>query len=568
MKFSFLPRWDQFQEQIRRVAKHYPLTMAICIAVAALLYWSVAFETGFFDNLNNEISRNILALTLLVPLTFAIRNEARNRSLPLAKELVALALGAALVLWIRLTVFTPMFTPGMLAFASGLFGFIFLSLAATRLDPQATTEQNVVTFVTSILVSALYSFVLMIGLFIIFASIQFLFDVNVNKWFPYSAIFCIVLCFPFLFLARMTPETIHTEYPTILRQTVLYIIVPLSIVYFLILYVYAVQFILAGTWERSIASNLIIWFGMFCIFLDLLVHPLRENHALAKHWSRWTPVALVPLLIFALITMNMRIGQYSWTELRYLAIVLAAFALLVQLAKIIIKRVTNRAILVALSALLLIVTVGPLSASHVSLRAQTKRLEEYLLKHEMLKEGQIIPNASVPTADQAQITDILRYLEYNHASEAVAILPDDFTMDQMKSIFGFSAADPYHYNTESYLRRVPEPLPLNDYQFIIKGIRDNAPITAGDYSFQYYQNGQNQLILRKGNDELTVVDLKKQPIPSQESLTQQELDVDAARVPFAAEGIRGEVVIWEGYYDTVNQRWGYVDFSILYSISE
>lgn len=65
-----------------------------------------------------------------------------------------------------------------------------------------------------------------------------------------------------------------------------------------------------------------------------------------------------------------------------------------------------------------------------------------------------------------------------------------------------------------------------------------------------------------------MVDLKKQPIPSQESLTQQELDVDAARVPFAAEGIRGEVVIWEGYYDTVNQRWGYVDFSILYSISE
>lgn len=566
MKHSFLPKWDEILKQIRRVGKHYPLTMAVCITVALLLVWSVAFDTGFTKGVDNDTTRNIFALTLLVPVTFTARVYAASYGSTKKTEGILLGTGLLLVLVIRFTTFPNMHTPGVLAFVTGLFAFIFLAVAAAHRDRSATLEQNSVTFVTSVLVSALYSIVLMIGLFIVLATVQFLFDASVEKGYSYSAIFCIVLCFPFLFLARMTPETVETNYPTILRQTVLFIFLPLSIVYVLILYAYSVQFITRGVWERSIASNLIIWFGMFCLILDFLVRPLRESSSLAKRWSCWMPLALIPLLGFALMTMSMRILQYRWTELRYLGIVLTVFALIVQIGKTFTPRFTGKRILAGLAAVLLLTATGPVSAGSVSLRSQTKRLKERLAENQMLSDGSVVAGTSVSQEDQQQITDILRYLDSNHGFGSVGFLPPDFTMNQMESVFGFAPFESYWGGSQIWVRRPNTPLDLNDFDYLVVGpSRTDWPMQSGELTFRYEQN---RLRILKGSDTLVSVDLPMQPAPSEEIINTGLFPEAEGRIPFSGEGITGEVILTEGWYDQNTNRWDGFDFFVLYSLTE
>ncbi len=559
----FFTRWKDQWVSIQNAWEHYPVPILLCVVIAALLYWSVFFEIGVWGNEAHDITKNILALTLAVPLAFSVRVFARTRGLSAQKEWILLGLSALLIAFIRFTTLSAIRNPNVLAFFTGLLAFIALALPAAWLDREATLEDNIARFVTSILVAMLYATVLMIGLFIVLGTVQFLFRLNVAKGYPYAAIFTHVLCFPVLFLGRMIPNTPTPTYPIILRQVILYIILPLTIVYTVILYIYAIQFAILGNWERSIASNLIIWYGLFCYFVAVLAKPFSETNAFTRKWIRWIPVFLIPLHLFSLMTMSMRVAQYSWTELRYLAIVVAVYSLLVQIVKSIKPQFDNKFVLAGLSLVLLFATTGPVSAGPVSERAQIGRLTNILEANQMIQDDSVVQSASLSRADQKQITDILLYLDQNHGFESVSFLPDGFSYAKMKDVFGFDYGDtgPIAYQT---FRLENTPLSLNGFTYFLDGpTRSNWPITFEGHSFAYdFENQVLTVHFAEGEDY--TLDFNREVHPQADAFDKAAVTREEATVSLSTASYEGEIVIREGTYDEILERWSYLDFFLLY----
>ena len=131
----------------------------------------------------------------------------------------------------------------------------------------------------------------------------------------------------------------------------------------------------------------------------------------------------------------------------------------------------NAVLIFALAVLIALSTVGPWSAFSVSKWSQNERLEGICAKYGMVQEGAIIPSDKVSQEDRKEISAVIAYFERYHTLEDVKLLPDDFTLDAFRELFGFEY-DPYG---RSYVIDIegPEETDLS------------LSITGYDYLFQF-----------------------------------------------------------------------------------
>ena len=213
-----------------------------------------------------------------------------------------------------------------------------------------------------------------------------------------------------------------------------YILIPLAIGYFAILYAFMVK--IAVLWElpKGEVAVLIMGYAGFGVAAHLIAYPLRESgpwHVRAFH--RWFyPALLVPAGLLAL-AIWVRVEAYGVTEDRYLVMAFAAWLLLLAPFMTLRPATGLKAAPLSLAVLLALGSFGPWGAEELSKRSQMARLAEILARNDLLQDGRIAPvspdGGGVPREEVIQISSIVTYLRDSGKYEAMAPWFEDSELD-------------------------------------------------------------------------------------------------------------------------------------------
>ena len=275
------------------------------------------------------------------------------------------------------------------------------------------------------LVAGLYSGVLFAGLSIALLALDKLLGVTIEGR-MYGQLFAAIgLAFNTWFFVSTVPPVPTPDdqpYPRPLKTFSQFTLMPLVSIYVLILYAYMVKIIAGWEWPEGWVANLVLGFSVTGILALLFVYPIREraeNRWIRTTW-RWYFPALFPLTILLMLAIWRRVSEYGITPNRYIVIGMALwlFGLVVYFT---LRRSSNIAIIpLTFLALTLAATFGPWGALPVSERSQRARLEELLVRHNILQNGSIVrAQGRIASDDAAEISSVVQYLCTMHGPEAL-----------------------------------------------------------------------------------------------------------------------------------------------------
>ena len=204
-----------------------------------------------------------------------------------------------------------------------------------------------------------------------------------------------------------------------------YILIPLAIGYFAILYAFMVKIAVLWDLPKGEVALLIMGYAAFGVAAHLIAYPLSTTgpwHVRTFH--RWFyPALIVPAVLLAL-AIGVRVAAYGVTEDRYLVMAFAAWLLLLAPFMTLRPATGLRAAPLSLAVLLALGSFGPWGAEDASRRSQMARLEAVLTRTGILKDGRIAPVAQdgggVPREDVIQISSIVSYLRETGKHQAMA----------------------------------------------------------------------------------------------------------------------------------------------------
>lgn len=304
---------------------------------------------------------------------------------------------------------------------------LVVALPFVRSQEQNGQWQFTRTLVYRFVTAAFYAGVLQAGLSLALLALDQLFGINIPDK-RYGELWALLVgVFGACFFLAGVPEDLakcekENDYPKSLKLFARYILSTVVLVYLLILYAYALKIILAWSWPKGWVSTLILGFSAAGLLTLWLLYPLREQEE--NKWSRilwrWFFIVWIPLIVMLPLAVWRRISEYGLTEGRYFALALAAYLVLLTLYFILSKRKDIKVIPGLLCVMAILVCYGPWSAFAVSTQSQKARLQQLLIKNNLLVNHSIQKTAiPVPTEDAVQISSILSYLHGRHGYETI-----------------------------------------------------------------------------------------------------------------------------------------------------
>jgi len=317
----------------------------------------------------------------------------------------------------------------------------------------------------AIIRSAVYSLVLYLGLALATSALELLFDVNLNDYIYLQIfIFCLGIVNTFIFLsdfALVKDLQKSIDFHKTIEVLVKYILIPLSLLYLVIVYVYAFKILI--TWElpRGWVTYLISALSLLAFIIHIVIEPIRQTHP-SKFIKRFFPFyfyAILPLLPLLFIALYKRIADYNFTEWRYLGLVLAIWIAGMLLYMVISNQKRLSLYAKSMFLLVLLCTFGPLSAFKISINAQISELDELLSTLKNKNE------LSFNSEQYERFKSIINYLNNRKA------------LEKTEAYFGFNPTEAFS-ETGSY--NMPKIIvdSLN-----IKIIRSSEPATATENRF-------------------------------------------------------------------------------------
>jgi len=224
----------------------------------------------------------------------------------------------------------------------------------------------------------------------------------------------------------------------VVHRIAAYLVVPLVVIYYAILYAYAVRIAALGEMPENLLSPLSIAAGALTTLALVLFTDRTADDRAGHRVLRLLPPLFVPLGILGIRAIGLRVEQYGWTEFRYLRIALLAGFLGLALAGTV-RALRRRPLPVHLAPLVLagvlaLSAVGPWGATAVSRRSQQARLRDALETAGILQDGRLrsdptparAEGRTVPNEVYEQITSTARYLHDHFGRDAVlAVAPLD-----------------------------------------------------------------------------------------------------------------------------------------------
>lgn len=302
---------------------------------------------------------------------------------------------------------------------------------------------------TGVTMAFLGSALLAGGLCVALVSVQYLFGVKIPKdAYIHIFAFAAIVYGPFNALSWV-PGKFHTEpaechaapgLPFMLN----WILAPLAVLYFLILYGYGIKILMEGELPRGNVAYMVSGFGALGILIYVSGWIMRDTgnalvRFLYRHFFKLLilPVVLLGFGIYA------RIAEYGVTEPRYYVVLLAVWFGAMALLYTFRPRAPLKIVLSALAVLLILSAFGPWGAIGVSERSQYGRLTALLEKNDMLADGKAVPaKGPLSLDDQKDISSIMDYFARSArpSKKFSALFPEvDFRKNRRSSVEILSA---------------------------------------------------------------------------------------------------------------------------------
>ncbi len=298
----------------------------------------------------------------------------------------------------------------------------------------------------SIVITLFFAIVLFLGLAAALWSIEMLFELDIDEEFYFDIWVLIAALFsPLFFLSQFVPEPAKLKEPKSVSAFMAiftkYIMTPLSGAYLVILYAYTAKILITWEWPKNVLGWLVIAFLGVAIFTYFLWTPLLKPSF--EKYRRIFWLTLIPQIFLLFVAIGWRIKAYSWTENRYFVVVLGLWLLGTTLYFLLRKDAKFKWALVALTAVIFVSQIGPLSGYTIGKTAQTNRLMQLLTENNIKQGDQLIPT-TIETNDETedQIASILDYIR------------DRFGVDKVKQLFpDLDYTDVRDYDAPSFIMK-------------------------------------------------------------------------------------------------------------------
>ena len=285
----------------------------------------------------------------------------------------------------------------------------------------ALWEYNKLLLVRS-LISAFCSGVFFVGVALALVSIDKLFGVDVEEenyariWF-----FCAFVLTTCLVLGGVPTKEdrprLVVDYPKWIHFFCKFILLPLVVLYFGILYAYAIKIVATWSWPDGMVGMPVFILAAIGGLTGLLIWPLTLLEPVSKwaksFWRLYFPL-IIPLGILLLLALQRRIGDYGFTEVRFLGLVLACWLLAIAVYYTARSGSSFRVIPWSLIGILIVCSWGPLSPGQVAFKSQWKRLHGLLTQEGLLVDGSLTPNPH--QVDDSIYRDLESVIQYLHGS--------------------------------------------------------------------------------------------------------------------------------------------------------
>lgn len=424
MKF---PTPDLLFTALWNVCKRFPGTM-FCSLIGALTCFTL-IDLSYDSNSEGIYARIWMACQLGLPLLTALVAFGESKGWSAARSLGLQGIGLLGVLlcwfWIdpssadyqRITI--PKFTVLLLVGHLAVSVLPFLNARPVS----DFWEYNRQIF-ANIIVGFAFTLILYAGLALAILAIDQLFGFDISER-VYAKLF-ILLAGVFntvYFLAHFpTQYSFETEetgaYNWVFRTLCKYILIPITLLYFVILYLYGGKIVLTWSLPKGWVSSLVAGFSVAGIFTYLLNFylPESDNSGLVKGFKRWFWWGLLPLTALLFVAIGKRIGDYGVTETRFLMAEMGIWLAGICLYFLFSKHDNIKVIPASLAVFALLWAFGPLSAFSVSERSQKEILTELLRDAGRFKDGKMMPG-TLPVSEEKgnQIRSTLDYLEDRNA---------------------------------------------------------------------------------------------------------------------------------------------------------
>lgn len=345
-----------------------------------------------------------------------------------------------------------------------------------------------------ILISALYSAVMYIGLLIALIAARELFSLNIpdKRFFQLWALMAGTFN-TWIFLAGIPSDLLALNkveaYPLGLKIFTQYILLPLVGLYLVILYAYELKIILNWNWPKGWVSQLVLWFSAVGILSLLLLWPLRElsENRWIRTFTKWFFRALIPLVVMLFLAIFERVGVYGITVNRYLVIAMAVGLAVLVLYFVFGKSKDIRVIPVVICLIALLSAYGPWSAFSISRQSQQSRLEKLLAKHSLLNIPDKKPTTDISLDDRREMTSVISYLYNWHGLDTFSPWLPDSTLNSLKSMANIQHTLPDSVATMlGFVSAYTSPASLERGESFIYRYPDSTGIDIAGYSRMIY----------------------------------------------------------------------------------
>lgn len=192
-----------------------------------------------------------------------------------------------------------------------------------------------------------------------------------------------------------------------------YVLIPISILYFLILYAFTAKILINWELPKGWVASLVIGFSVAGIFTYLLNYLLPNffESSLARQFRRWFFYVLLPMVVLLFVAIMRRVNDYGFTEERYYVLLTGIWLSFICVYFILSKKDDIRIIPISLLAFCVLSLFGPWSTFSISKNSQKNQIERILSENGILENGQIKKHDPILTGDAAaDINNILYYL--------------------------------------------------------------------------------------------------------------------------------------------------------------
>lgn len=270
-----------------------------------------------------------------------------------------------------------------------------------------------------------------------------------------------------------------------------WILAPLALVYFLILYGYGLKILLEWELPRGNVAYMVTGFGALGILTYVSGWIMRDTGSiLLRYLYKHFFSLLIPPVILLFVAIGVRIDAYGFTQDRYLVLLLAIWMGCMAVLYTLRPRTSLSPVFLSLAFMLFLASFGPWGAISLSERSQIARLKDVLARNEMLEDGKALP-AEKPISfdDQSQISSILEYFSQTRRGETVQkIMPhiklhkhDDFNVQEALGGLNVRYISKYDRRREEKQPDQSLQKPFNLLSFSTAGTGRGQPVPVKGY---------------------------------------------------------------------------------------